>query len=77
MWVLPTEVTKKLLGSYSTFLLRRLSSQVYFTDFTYIFHNICSISFCTSGLEEETTEKSAVESIVLKVTVLLYNLSFT
>ena len=44
---------------------------------TSIFQNICSILFCTCGLQEKNTEKSAVESIVFKVTVLHYNLSFT
>ena len=42
-----------------------------------IFQNICSISFCTCGLQEKTTEKSTVESVVFKVTKLHYNLSFT
>ena len=51
-------------------------------DFAYIsrtsiFKNICSISFCTCGLPEKTTEKSVVESVVFKVTVLHYNPSFT
>ena len=41
-----------------------------------IFQNICSISFCTCVLQEKTTEKSAVEPIVFKVTVLYYNRYF-
>ena len=35
------------------------------------------ISPSNCGLQEKTTEKPAVESVVFKVTVLLYNLSFT
>ena len=82
MCALPTEVAIKLLGSYPTTLLRRTSSQVYFTDFANIsrisiFQNIYSVSFCTCGFQEKTTEKSTVESIVFKVTVLHYNRKFT
>ena len=40
----------------------------------YFLKNICSISFCRCELQEKTTEKSTVDSIVFSVTVLHYNL---
>ena len=70
---------EKLLGSYPRTLLRRTSTQVYFTNFAYISRATIFLEYLQylilyACVKEKITEKSAVESILFKVTVWHYNL---